>query len=118
MQSPSEAPLSYGEGPGVRSKRCPRCGNTKPFYAFSKDKSKKDGLDSDCKACRAAYYAANAEAHREYRRAYHATHIEAFREYSRSHRAARPDIHRAATHRRRARIKGNGGHVTAHELAA
>lgn len=109
-------------------KRCSKCRKTKPLDAFTKDKDKKDGLYAQCKSCKAAYYAANVEtkraytaAHaderREYKRAYKADHIDERREYHRAHRAAHPDYYRAANHRRRARIKGNGGNVTAHELA-
>lgn len=34
-------------------KRCPRCGETKPLSAFSKNRRRKDGVHSICKACRA-----------------------------------------------------------------
>jgi hypothetical protein len=36
-------------------KRCPRCGETKLLSAFSKNRRRKDGLHSICKACRAKY---------------------------------------------------------------
>lgn len=32
-------------------KRCPKCGETKPFEAFSKAAKNKDGLHGHCKAC-------------------------------------------------------------------
>lgn len=63
-----------------------------------------------------AYYAANAEVRREKMRAYQATHIEAIREQQRAHRAANPDLYRAAKHRRRVRLNGNGGSFTPQEL--
>jgi hypothetical protein len=34
-------------------KRCTRCGETKEIAEFNRDKSKKDGRESRCKACRA-----------------------------------------------------------------
>lgn len=40
-------------------KRCTRCGETKPFEQFSKDKSRKDGKQLRCKQCNAAYHADN-----------------------------------------------------------
>jgi HNH endonuclease len=43
------------------SKICTRCGECKPVDAFSKDKRSKDGLQSKCKACNAAYQACNRE---------------------------------------------------------
>lgn len=142
-------------------KRCPKCRETKPLNAFSRDKSKKDGRCSHCKACQSeyhianaehnrarnrAYNAANADSLREYKRAWHAANPEKYREYKRAYRTAHPrknreykrawnaanadhirehnrvrraiypEIHRAQFHRRRARLKANGGNVTAHEL--
>ena len=34
-------------------KRCPRCGETKPFTEFHKHAKRRDGLQSICKSCRA-----------------------------------------------------------------
>jgi len=42
----------------MNDKRCSKCGEIKPLDAFSKDQGNKDGRDSRCKACRAAYLAA------------------------------------------------------------
>jgi hypothetical protein len=39
----------------VGSKRCFKCGETKPVSEFRRNKSKKDGFSSDCKECHAAY---------------------------------------------------------------
>lgn len=91
---------------------------------------------------RRVYNAANAEAIREQKRVYRAANIDHIREkdrayyanivqaklkhdaayakakrdYIRAHRAANPDLYRAATHRRLALIKGNGGSFTTQEL--
>lgn len=46
------------------TKRCPKCGETKPRSAFSRDTSKPDGLQSYCKACNSRYRTANPEKHR------------------------------------------------------
>jgi hypothetical protein len=35
----------------VGTKKCPRCGEIKPFSSFNKDKRKKDGLRASCKIC-------------------------------------------------------------------
>lgn len=113
--SSSEAPLSTewgGEGGGV--KRCSRCRETKPFAAFYKDRRKRDGLQSRCKACRAEYdcahYAANADARcnqvRTYyaanaktigaqKRAYRAANAEAIRQYLRAYQATHTEEARA-----------------------
>ena len=37
------------------SNKCIKCGEVKPFSEFSKNRSKKDGLRSDCKVCQKAY---------------------------------------------------------------
>lgn len=39
-------------------KTCSKCGQTKPYSDWGKNKSKKDGLASECKACHAASSAA------------------------------------------------------------
>lgn len=36
-------------------KHCPRCGEMKPLAAFSKNRSRKDGVHSICKECRRRY---------------------------------------------------------------
>jgi 5-methylcytosine-specific restriction endonuclease McrA len=63
-----------------------------------------------------AYYAAHAEERRAYALAYIAAHYEERRAYSRAYLAANPEISLAANHRRRARIKANGGSFTAQQI--
>jgi 5-methylcytosine-specific restriction endonuclease McrA len=93
-----------------------------------------------------AYRANHAEKHREYQRTYRAAHAEGRNEYSRTwcaanpdkrrdyiqanataireqqraykaaHQAANPDLYRNDWHRRRARLKGNGGSFSTQEL--
>jgi hypothetical protein len=46
------------------SKKCTRCGETKPRSAFHKDNRKKDGLFSYCRDCNKAANAARREKHR------------------------------------------------------
>ena len=45
-------------------KTCTKCGETKPLDCFSRDKSKPDGLRTQCKLCRSAVDAANYQANR------------------------------------------------------
>lgn len=51
--------------PVTEEKRCPKCGDTKPVAAFSRDKTRKDGLQTRCKTCdvtaNAAWQRANPE---------------------------------------------------------
>lgn len=42
-------------------KRCPRCGEVKPAGDFHRNRSRRDGLDSCCRACQREYYAANRD---------------------------------------------------------
>lgn len=42
-------------------KRCTRCGEEKERSAFSKDRSRKDGLQPYCKACNKAYHDAHVD---------------------------------------------------------
>ncbi len=42
-------------------KICTKCKSEKPKTEFSKDSSRKDGLQGNCKACKADHYAANRE---------------------------------------------------------
>lgn len=54
----------------MSGKRCPGCGETKGVEAFSRCKSKKDGLQSRCKSCASRYHAENREAIAERMRRY------------------------------------------------
>src|SRR5688572_12112711 len=55
-------------------KRCPKCGEFKPRDAFAKDRSKKDGRHSHCKAC------VNSKDMSEYMRNYDRVNAEKIRE--------------------------------------
>ena len=48
-------------------KKCSKCGEVKSLGEFNKDKNKKDGLRSQCKACTKAYSEDNKEKKKEYR---------------------------------------------------
>jgi 5-methylcytosine-specific restriction endonuclease McrA len=76
-------------------KRCSRCHECKPREAFSRDKTKRDGLLNQCKACHAISRVANPERVAKQRRAYS-----------------------ASNHRRRARKLATGGTFTTADLDA
>jgi 5-methylcytosine-specific restriction endonuclease McrA len=57
----------------IVTKKCPKCGETKPVDAFFK---RKNGFQSKCKACAAAYIAANAEKIATYNASYRAANAE------------------------------------------
>ncbi len=79
------------------SKYCPQCETEKPANAFYRDKHQKDGLTTQCKACRIAYsrtyHADHAEAIRARHHAYYVTKrrqaLERMRAYSRRKREER-----------------------------
>lgn len=61
----------------IAKKTCTKCGVEKLCPHFSKDKQKRDGLCSACKACDAAASAARSRAHPEKAKARSAAHYEA-----------------------------------------
>jgi 5-methylcytosine-specific restriction endonuclease McrA len=76
-------------------KRCAKCGELKLLNDFSRDNSKKDCLQNQCKACRAEYRSTHTAQISEYKRAWNAANLAAGRAYSRAWRAANPEISRA-----------------------
>jgi hypothetical protein len=61
-------------------KTCTGCGEAKPLDRYSKDRTKKDGLQYRCKDCHLAYYHANRERILEYCRGYKEEHRESIRQ--------------------------------------
>lgn len=78
MSSDTSIPQGY--------KRCSKCGEVKAVEGFSKDKAKKDGLQSVCKACQVLvirqYRQANLEKERERVRQYRQANPEKAREHN------------------------------------
>ena len=67
----------------MSGKRCSGCGEVKGVESFSRNRSRRDGLESRCKACKRRYYAENREAERESRRRYYEENREAVLERQR-----------------------------------
>lgn len=65
--------------PTITVKRCPQCGETKSADGFYRDRSKRDGLDTQCKECRRAYYEDHREEKLASNRAYREAHGEELR---------------------------------------
>ncbi len=78
-----------------KTKRCSKCGETKPVAEFHKQKTSSDGLRSQCKACRRAYALQYNAAHKDARNAasrrYHQEHKERERVRNAAYHA-RPDV--------------------------
>lgn len=97
-------PFMRLEGMAMR-KKCTKCGKMKDIKAFSICRAAKDGRQSRCKECQAAYFAGNRKARMAYQRRYRAAHREAVlawsRKYEATHRATRRAHTRQydATHR-------------------
>lgn len=110
-------------------KTCTKCGSEKPLDSFSRDKRRKDGRQSHCKACKAAWRAANREhcaayntawrqAHPEYDAERYAANRETVRsrsaawrqanpEYGAEYRAAKPHVGWESRARQRAHRYGH-----------
>ena len=61
--------MKSGGQPG--NKKCSVCNIIKPFICFNKDKQKKDGLASACKACRKEYNQTQKEKKKVYNNSYY-----------------------------------------------
>ena len=125
-------------------KRCTKCGEIKEFTEFYQDKSKKDGLKTNCKACNKQYQQANREkileqqkkyrkqnrekilerslrryqANRDWHERYYQANREKILEQKKKYRQANPDKHRAHEQKRRALKKNAAGDATAIEIQA
>lgn len=73
------------------TKKCTKCGETKSATEFARQKKGRDGLQSYCKVCNAAYYAANRDRYIEKSRAYSSVNRERATERVRAWRAANPE---------------------------
>lgn len=67
-------------------KKCRKCGETKERTEFSKNKSRKDGFESQCKSCKRAYYQKNKVRARELRKQRYLQNKEHEREIQRQYR--------------------------------
>jgi hypothetical protein len=80
------------------SKTCPKCRQTKPLHEWGKNKSKKDGLSSECKSCHASDVAkwrkANPEEQKRRSRAQHDKNKEKSNEARRANYRANEDRER------------------------
>ena len=54
----------------MKTKRCPVCGEYKPYSEYYKDKSRLDGLYNHCKTCQKAYSRAWTSSHMTLHREY------------------------------------------------
>jgi len=70
-------------------KTCTKCGETKPFAEFNKDRNKKDGHRSQCKSCRKQYCQENREAINERYKRWHQENKEAVNERNRRYQEER-----------------------------
>ncbi len=66
-------------------KRCSRCRNSRPRTQFSKDASRRDGLDHKCKLCRKNHRGDNREHYSSYRSSYYRQHREHVASYYRAY---------------------------------
>ena len=69
-------------------KHCRNCKVEKEFKEFSESKTRKDGLQPECKACVKAYQKINAESINEYQKEYRKANAESMAEKSKEYRKA------------------------------
>lgn len=80
--------------PTITVKRCTKCGETKSVDGFSRNRSNRDGLCSQCKDCSRDYIRAYREAHREEISAKERAYREAHREEIRARQRVYNEAHR------------------------
>jgi len=88
----------------TQTKHCTKCDQDKGLSEFSKRRSSKDGLQSQCRACGRAYQEANREKIRAKKKAYREANREKFLAYNREyrpHRRANDSIYRQIDNTRR-----------------
>lgn len=72
-------------------KYCAKCRTLKSLDSYSSNRTTKDGLQYNCKACNKAYQEANAEKRAEYRREYYQANRERLIAYWAEYREKHPD---------------------------
>ncbi|ANP74531.1 HNH endonuclease [Cryobacterium arcticum] len=81
------------------TKSCTKCGESKSLDAYSKNRQRKDGHESQCKACRSAAFAAwrllNMDKRREDQKAWYAANPGAKAQHDRDYRANHLEEERA-----------------------
>jgi len=94
-------------------KKCGKCGEVKSANEFSKNASKKDGKQNQCKACEKSYKQANKEKIAEYHKAYHQANKEKAAEYYQANKEkvkahqSQPHIKERRNKRHRERYKND-----------
>lgn len=81
--------------PTITVKRCPQCGETKSVDGFSRNRAKRDGLDTRCRECKRAYYEDHREEHLSRCRAYYEDHREEILAHKEAYREAHREERRA-----------------------
>ena len=69
-------------------KVCSKCKVEKPFSEFSKDRTRKDGLEHRCNVCKKAYYEANKEKIKAQKKTYRKANKEWIKEKGKTYRGA------------------------------
>lgn len=112
-------------------KTCTKCGETKPKTEFSKDASRRDGLQNRCKVCNRiaasawaaanpckvmarsiARYAADARKELSRNKEWRAANQDKIKAAKAAWRVKNPEARRIHNHNRRARKRANGGKLS------
>lgn len=77
----------------ITTKKCAKCKSVLPLTSFNKNKSKRDGLGTECRPCANAhsknYHATHLEEHKARRAAYKAKNPERFKQWNKEQYARR-----------------------------
>ena len=84
-------------------KECRECKKIKALNEFSKNKTRKDGVQSECKVCRKAYDEAYREANRERRREQQRSYIKTNKNKRKAYQKANNNKYSAYNAKRRAK---------------
>jgi len=79
----------------MESKKCSKCGSTKPVSMFCKNRTRPDGLDCQCKVCKQEYdkeyYASHRKERIEQQKEYDASHKKQIQKYKKEYYALHRD---------------------------
>lgn len=102
------------------TKRCSKCREWKPLTDFAANRSKRDGLQADCRICKKSAFKAWYESHRQRVLdrvdAYRREHPEQAAQRSRKHRATHPRPARTPRDRERGRANTRKWQARQHEV--
>lgn len=100
----------------MKTKRCNKCGEVKPITEFYKNRTRKDGLYSNCKECASKYQKEYRKKYPEMRRRYERENRKRISEKAREKRLKNPHKYWVSSTLRKHRYKGFKVNISRDEL--